>query len=102
MTRSSIPEFAARCLLSLTQALGKTMKAPALLPPRFAAQLLALSETGMGYQVVTIRTVRGELYTRVVIVGGYIASVDRKEDIPFDPDQIDSIEITHDKTAFVR
>jgi hypothetical protein len=77
------------------------MKAPVPLPQRFAPHLLALPETGMGYQVVNIRTVTGELYTRVVIVGGYIASVDREEDIPFDPDQIDSFEITHDKTAFV-
>jgi hypothetical protein len=77
------------------------MKAPVTLPPRFAPQLLALPETGMGYQVVNIRTVTGEVYRRVVIVGGYIASVDHKEDIPFDPDHIDSIEITHDKTAIV-
>jgi len=77
------------------------MKAPAPLPPRFAPQLLALPETGMGYQVVNIRTVTGEVYTRVVIVGGYIASVDRKSDIPFDPAHIDSIEITHDKAAIV-
>lgn len=55
----------------------------------------------MGYQVVNIRTVTGEVYRRVVIVGGYIASVDHKEDIPFNPDHIDSIEITHDKTAIV-
>lgn len=55
----------------------------------------------MGYQVVNIRTVTGEVYTRVVIVGGYIASVDREDDIPFDPDEIDSFEITHDKTALV-
>jgi hypothetical protein len=56
----------------------------------------------MGYQVVNVRTKTGEVFRRVVIVGGYIASVDRKEEVPFDPEHIVSFEITHDKTAIVR
>lgn len=78
------------------------MKAPAPLPNRFAPQLVALPETGMGYQVVNVRTKTGEVFRGVVIVGGYIASVDRKEEVPFDPEDIVSFEITHDKTAIVR
>jgi hypothetical protein len=78
------------------------MKAPVSLPNRFAPQLVALPETGMGYQVVNIRTKKGEVFRRVVIVGGYVASVDRKEEVPFDVEDIVSFEITHDKTAIVR
>ena len=56
----------------------------------------------MGYQVVNIRTKKDEVFHRVVVVGGYIASVDCKEDIPFNPDDIVSFEITHDKSAIKR
>jgi len=56
----------------------------------------------MDYQVVNIRTQSGEIFRRVVIAGGYIASVDRKDDIPFDLEDIVSFEITHDKSALVK
>jgi hypothetical protein len=78
------------------------MNAPAPLPDRFAPQLVELPETGMGYQVVNIKTKKGEVFRRVVIVGGYISSVDRKREIPFDLDDIVSFEITHDKSAILK
>ncbi|HUJ11518.1 MAG TPA: hypothetical protein VL171_16015 [Verrucomicrobiae bacterium] len=78
------------------------MKAPAPLPDRFAPQLVALPETGMGYQVVNIRTKKGDVFKRVVIIGGLIVSVDRKEEIPFDLEDIVSFEVTHDKSAIPR
>lgn len=56
----------------------------------------------MGYCVVNIRTKKKEVFARVVIDSGYIVSVDRKREIPFDPADIVSFEITHDKSAIVR
>jgi len=56
----------------------------------------------MGYQVVNIRTKKGDVFKRVVIIGGLIVSVDRKEEIPFDLEDIVSFEVTHDKSAIPR
>ena len=71
-------------------------------PKRFAPQLVALPETGMGYWVVNVRTRREEVFQRVVIDSGYIVSVDRKKEVPFDPEDIVSFEVTHDKSAILR
>ena len=56
----------------------------------------------MDYQVVNIRIKSGEIFRRVVIAGGYIVSVDRKDDILFDLEDIVSFEVSHDKSALVK
>ena len=74
----------------------------AQVPSRLAPLLVALPETGMGYWVVNVRTKKGEVFTGVVIDSGYIVSVGRKKEIPFDPEDIVSFEITHDKSAILK
>jgi len=51
----------------------------------------------MGYQVVTVRTKDGRNFTRVVIVGGVVSSVQGSHDIPFFEEDINEIVVTHDK-----
>jgi hypothetical protein len=78
------------------------MKTPVSLPDRFGPQLVNLPESGMGYWIADIKTKNGEVFRGVVIVGGVIVSVDRKQEVPFDPEEIVSFKITHDKSAIVR
>lgn len=78
------------------------MKAPAAVPTRFAPVLEALPESGAGYWVVNVHTQKKEVFKRVVIDSGYIVSVDRSREIPFDPEEIESFEVTHDRSAIVR
>lgn len=78
------------------------MKAPAQVPACFAPTLMALPESGMGYWVVNVHTQKKEVFRRVVIDSGYIVSVDGVRDVPFDPEEIASFEVTHDRSAIVR
>ena len=64
--------------------------------------LVALPESGMGYWVVNVHTKKKEVFKRVVIDSGYIVSVDGVRKVPFDPEEIESFEVTHDRTAIVR
>jgi hypothetical protein len=63
---------------------------------------MALPESGMGYWVVDVRTKKKEVFKRVVIDSGYIVSVDGVRAVPFDPEEIESFEVTHDRSAIVR
>ena len=85
---------------SLSLGRSAEMKAPVAIPIRFAPTIVNLGETGMVYVVVNIRTKKDEIYRRVVIVGGLIVSVDRKKEVPFDPEDIISFEATHDKDRY--
>lgn len=55
----------------------------------------------MGYHIGNVHTESGEIFRRVVIVGGLIVSVDRDREIPFDPEHMTSFELTHDKTSIL-
>jgi hypothetical protein len=78
------------------------MQSPVPVSSRFAPVLVALPESGMGYWVVDVHTRKKEVFRRVVIDCGFIVSADRSRDIPFDPEDIVSFEVTHDRTAIVR
>lgn len=77
------------------------MKAPVAVPKHFALLLRSLPESGMGYWVVNVRTQKKEVFKRVVIDSGFIVSADRSPEIPFDPEEISSFEVTHDRSAVV-
>ena len=73
-----------------------------LLTGKWAAGLAAKPETGMGYQVVSIRLKDGQKFDQVVVVQGQISGIRGRKDIPFSEDQIAEIEVTHDKWDFNR
>jgi hypothetical protein len=69
------------------------------LPDKFVGYLKKQPETGMGYQIVTIFTKEGKCYERVHILNANeIATVDGNTDIPFNPNDIIEVIVTHDKT----
>jgi hypothetical protein len=71
------------------------------LPDVWAPVLMAQPETGMSYQVVTLRLNDGRLMDRVVVSGALIdlSSVEAFAASPFSASDIVSIEVTHDKSG---
>ena len=60
-------------------------------------------ETGMDYQVVAVTLRDGRKIEDVAISGGHaIGEVRGHEDIPFEPDDIESMELTHRRWKFRR
>jgi hypothetical protein len=64
---------------------------------RWAGILAAESESGMGYQVVSIHLVDGRRYDRVTVSGGHITAIPGCDGIPFTEEQIERIVVTHDR-----
>jgi len=54
----------------------------------------------MGYQVVSVTLNDGREFDQVVIVGGRIAEIRGRKDIPFTEAEISQIVLTHDKWNF--
>jgi hypothetical protein len=67
---------------------------------KWAAELVAQPETGMGYQIATIVLKDGRRYEQAVIVGGYITKIRGLKDIPFLESDIRQIIVTHAKWDF--
>lgn len=63
------------------------------LPDEWAPASLAKRETGMGYQLATVRLRNGTQYNDVVVQGGYITSVGGSPDIPFGANEIVTIDV---------
>ena len=66
------------------------------LSDKWAAVLAGQRETGMGYQVVTVRLKDGRQFAGVAVVGGSISRIAGTESVPFADDDIESILVTHD------
>ena len=67
---------------------------------KWADYLINQPETGMGYWVVSVTLKDGRSYDRVVINGGLVTQVYGEDKVPFDPDDIVDIKVTHDKWKF--
>jgi len=65
------------------------------LSDKWATVLASQRETGMGYQVVTVRLKDGRQFVGVTVVGGIISRVAGAESVPFAEEDIDGIEVTH-------
>lgn len=70
------------------------------LPEKWFDTLLNQCETGMGYYIATVVLKDGRKYERVIIDSGYITKVYGHEGIPFAPDEIAEITVTHDRWNF--
>jgi hypothetical protein len=64
------------------------------LDKKWAEVLISQPETGMGYQVATVHLSDGRQFSRVMIVGGKITSIDGDQNIPFLEKDIDNIIVT--------
>jgi len=67
---------------------------------KWADYLVNQPETGMGYWVVSVTLKDGRSYDRVVVNGGLVTQVYGEDTVPFDPDDIVDIKVTHDKWEF--
>ncbi|MGD0279773.1 MAG: hypothetical protein ABSC11_10755 [Smithella sp.] len=71
------------------------------LSEKWVKELLSKSETGMGYQVVSIVTKNGNRFDQAVILQAcLITGIKGLNDIPFKEDDISQIILTHDKWDF--
>lgn len=66
------------------------------LSERLIERLRNQSESGMGYQVATVKTYGGKCYQNVLITGrNTVSGIYGYERLPFDVDDILDIEVTH-------
>lgn len=73
------------------------------LPTAWSQFLATKPETGMGYQVVTITLRDGRRVEDVAIIeSSIIGEVRGQVDIPFEPDDIAAVELTHRRWKFRR
>ena len=70
------------------------------LSTKWASELAAKPETGMGYQIASVVLKDGKRFDQVVIVEGNITQIKGVEGIPFSEAQIEQIILTHDKWDF--
>ena len=64
------------------------MKRLVPIPTDFAARLKEASETGLGYQVVSVELKNGNSFDQVATSEGYVIEVRGYDEIPFSADEI--------------
>jgi len=70
---------------------------PIRLSQHWTKQLVAQPETGMGYQIVTVKLRDGRKYKQTIVDSGFITRIRGLDHIPFTEDDIAGITVTHDK-----
>jgi|GraSoiStandDraft_30_1057271.scaffolds.fasta_scaffold582729_1 hypothetical protein len=75
--------YGACCMISLSK--------------QWTEYLRSQPETGMGYQVVTIKTRDGKLFPQAVVDSGYLSRIRGFAEIPFTTEAIEEMTVTHDK-----
>ena len=71
-----------------------------VLSQKWVKYLLSQPETGMGYQVVSVRLTNGALFHQVVVDSGYLTRIRGLKGIPFTEKDIAEITVTHDKWSW--
>jgi len=66
-----------------------------VLSDRWAEVLTSQPETGMGYQIVSVRVKDGRLINNVTVVGGIISRLPATVSEWFSDDEIEDIVVTH-------
>lgn len=69
-------------------------------PDEWVDYLMAQPETGMGYWIVSVRLIDGRSFDRVVVNDGLITQVYGHGHVPFEPEEIVEMRVTHDKWKF--
>ena len=67
---------------------------------KWITDLLRQSESGMSYQIASVKLNDGTRFDQVVIVDGAITKIRGRDDIPFGEESISQIIVTHDKWDF--
>ena len=67
------------------------------LTDKWFAYLIKKPDTGMGYQVCTIRLKDGREFKQVIVDSGFITKIKDVHGVPFSEDEIVEIIVTHEK-----
>lgn len=67
------------------------------LSEKWGPVLIGQPETGMGYQITTVKLRDGRFFPNVTIVCGVITEVEGHQVIPFKEEEIAEIVVTHGK-----
>jgi hypothetical protein len=70
------------------------------IPSGFIDQLKRTSETGIGYQIVSVELKDGRFFDQVLASEGCIIEVRGYKEIPFAPDEVASVIVTHQRWNF--
>jgi hypothetical protein len=70
------------------------------IPRELAEHLKRQSETGMGYQVVSVTLKNGQHFDQVVASEGFIIQVRGHKDVPFAPDEVAAVDVNHKRWNF--
>lgn len=76
------------------------MKRLVPIPGPFVDHLKRATETGIGYQVVSVELKDGRSFDQVVTSEGCIIEVRGYEEIPFAPDDVISVSVNHKRWNF--
>jgi hypothetical protein len=76
------------------------MKRLVAIPSGFVDQLKRATETGIGYQVVSVELKNGRSFDQVVTSEGCIIEVRGCKEIPFAADDITSVRVNHKRWNF--
>jgi hypothetical protein len=70
------------------------------IPPSSVVELKRETETGMGYQVVSVTLKDGRHFDQAVASEGCIIQVRGYEDVPFAPDEVLTVTVNHKRWNF--
>ena len=76
------------------------MKRLVPIPSGCVDQLKRATETGIGYQVVSVELKDGRFFDQVVASEGFIIEIRGYEEIPFAPDDVASVCVNHKRWNF--
>ena len=76
------------------------MKRLAPIPSGLLDQLKRVKETGIGYLVVSVELKDGRSFDQVATSEGYIVEVRGYKEIPFAPEDVVSVSVTHKRWNF--
>ena len=72
------------------------------LPTRWKDWIEAQPETGMGYWVVDVTLLDRTVVPDVAIGAGHVLEVKDQDGVPFDPNQVADVRLTHRRWTFRR
>jgi hypothetical protein len=76
------------------------MKRLTPIPPDSVAELKRNTETGIGYQVVSVTLNDGRSFDQAIASEGCIIQVRGYEDVPFAPSEIAKVKVNHKRWNF--
>jgi hypothetical protein len=71
------------------------MKRLTPIPPSSVVELKRETETGIGYQVVSVTLNDGRYFDQAIASEGYIIEVRGYEDVPFAPSEVAKVTVNH-------